>query len=511
MARLDLGRALREARAAPESIPDIILRVARPLGATDVVVYLVDFEQTTLEPLPERGPWDENTSLRLYLREAVATPLITPAEEVLLAHRIQAGDEAAREHMIKANLRLVVKIAREYEDYGLPLLDLINEGNLGLMKGVERFDPRKGAKLSTYASWWIKQNIKLALANHPDRNPGDAEAVERFKEAAEAFEVLSNAEKKAIFDRYGHAGLAGRGAGGGFNDPADIMGAFGDLFEGIFGGQGDRGRRRAQRGDSLRCTIDIDLGEAAAGCTRTIEIERAELCSTCDGSGARSGSSPERCSYCGGSGQAIQSHGFFRVQTTCVACRGSGKIIRDKCARCFGSGREKKKTKLEVTVPAGVDTGMQLCLRGEGEPGGDGGPRGDLYCDIRVAEHPFFKREGQHLTCRIPINFSQAALGTELEIPLLHGRHKLTIPAGTQPGEVFRLRSKGMPDPHSKRRGDLLIEVQVEVPKKVAGRQEELIRELAELDRANVNSHHKSFFEKLKDYFVPSEEVADPG
>lgn len=350
---------------------------------------------------------------------------------------------------------------------------------------------------------------KQARDNHPDLNPGDAQAVERFKEAAEAFEVLSNEEKRALFDRYGHAGLQGRN-GGGFNDVSDVMGAFGDLFEGLFGGGGGgRGQRRAQRGNSLRCSIRIDLAEAAAGCTRTLEIERAELCADCDGSGARPGSTPEKCGYCGGSGQVIQSHGFFRVQTTCVACRGAGRIVRDKCPKCSGSGRERKKTTLEVKVPPGLDNGMQLCLRGEGEPGADGGPRGDLLCDIHVADHPFFKREGQHLTCRIPINFSQAVLGTDFEIPLLQGRHKLTIPAGTQPGEVFKLRGKGMPDPHTQRKGDLLIEIQVEVPRKVSGRHEELIRELAELDQASVSSHHKSFFEKVKQYFAPSDETAD--
>lgn len=350
---------------------------------------------------------------------------------------------------------------------------------------------------------------KQARENHPDLNPGDAQAVERFKEAAEAFEVLSNEEKRAIFDRYGHAGLQGRNGGGGFNDVSDVMGAFGDLFEGLFGGGGGRGQRRAQRGNSLRCSMRIDLAEAAAGCTRSLEIERAELCSDCDGSGARPGSTPEQCGYCGGNGQVIQSHGFFRVQTTCVACRGSGRIVRDKCPKCSGSGRERKKTTLEVKVPPGLDNGMQLCLRGEGEPGADGGPRGDLLCDIHVAEHPLFKREGQHLTCRIPINFSQAVLGTEFEIPLLQGRHKLTIPAGTQPGEVFKLRGKGMPDPHTQRKGDLLIEIQVEVPKKVSGRQEELIRELAELEQASVSSHHKSFFDKIKEYFAPADELAE--
>lgn len=349
---------------------------------------------------------------------------------------------------------------------------------------------------------------KLASANHPDRNPGDAEAVERFKEAAEAFEILGDDQKRALYDRYGHAGVSGRNGGAGFNDVNDIFSQFGDLFEGLFGGQGGGGRRgRAQRGESLRCGVEIDLREAAFGCARTVEIERAELCATCDGSGAKPGSTPERCNYCGGRGQVVQSQGFFRVQTTCPGCRGTGEVIRDKCGKCHGSGREAKKVRLEIKVPPGVDNGMQLCLRGEGEPGPGGGPRGDLYCDIHVAEHPFFKRRGHDLACRVPIQYSQAALGTEFDIPLLQGRHKLVIYPGTQPGEVIRLRGKGMPDPHTQRAGDLLIEIQVDVPRKLNKRQEELLRELAELENSNVSAQHKSFFEKLKEYFSAPEEA----
>lgn len=345
---------------------------------------------------------------------------------------------------------------------------------------------------------------KAAAANHPDRNPGDESAVERFKEAAEAFDVLGDEHKRELYDRYGHDAFAR--AGGrqpGFNDVNDIFGAFGEMFEGLFGGSmgGRGGGRRPTRGESLRTAIELDLREAAFGCTRNVEIEREELCPTCDGSGAKPGSTPETCSYCGGRGQVVQAQGFFRIQTTCPACRGAGEVIRDKCPKCSGSGREAKTVRLEVKVPAGVDNGMQLCLRGEGDPGNFGGPRGDLYCDIHVAEHPLFERRGHDLVCTVPVSFSQAALGTELDIPLLDGKHRLPIPAGTQPGEVIRLRGKGMPDPHSRRKGDLLVQVHIEVPRKLTPRLEELLRELAGLEEKNVSAHQKSFLEKLKDYF----------
>ncbi len=348
---------------------------------------------------------------------------------------------------------------------------------------------------------------KTAAANHPDRNPGDEAAVERFKEAAEAFDVLGDAQKRELYDRYGHDAFARGGRQPGFNDINDIFGAFGDMFEGLFGGQmGRGGGRRPTRGESLRCSIELELREAAFGCTRSVEIQRAELCPTCDGSGAKPGSSPESCGYCGGRGQVVQAQGFFRIQTTCPACRGAGQVIRDKCSQCAGSGREEKTVHLEVKVPAGVDNGMQLCLRGEGEPGDFGGPRGDLYCDIHVAEHPLFERRGHDLVCTVPVSFSQAALGTELDIPLLDGKHRLPISAGTQPGEIIRLRGQGMPDPHSRRKGDLLVQVHIEVPRKLNPRMEELLRELAELEEKNVSSHQKSFLEKLKDYFGAPED-----
>jgi molecular chaperone DnaJ len=365
-----------------------------------------------------------------------------------------------------------------------------------------------GVKKDAPADEIKKAYKKAALANHPDRNPGDKSAEDRFKEAAEAYEVLTDDDKRAAYDRYGHAGVKGRGhAGGGFSDVEEIFGAFGDLFEGFFGG-GSSGRRgsRAARGANLRCEIQLSLRDAAKGVSRQIEIDRAELCGTCKGSGAKPGSTPEKCAYCGGHGQVVQSQGFFRVQTTCPACRGEGAIVREKCATCRGVGREAKKAVLDVRVPPGIDNGMQLCLRGEGEPGQRGGPRGDLYCEIHVAEHPLFQREGPHLTCRIPITFTQAALGAEFDIPLLEGRHSLKIAAGTQPGEVFRLRGKGMPDPHGRGVGDLLVEIQVEVPRKLTERQDELLRQLADVEHTNVSPHRKSFFEKLKGYFSPTDE-----
>ena len=352
---------------------------------------------------------------------------------------------------------------------------------------------------------------KLALANHPDRNPGDQEAVARFKEVSEAFEILSDADKRSRYDRFGHAGVSGIGAGAGaaFHDLDDFMDVFSQMFGGntFFGGGGQR-RNRAHRGNSLRTSITIELLEAATGCQRELDVQRQETCQTCGGSGAAPGSRPETCDYCGGRGQIVQSQGIFRIQTTCPACGGAGSVVRNKCRDCSGSGRVVEPARLEVKVPAGVDNGMQLCLRGEGEPGVNGGPRGDLYVDIRVREHPLFQRDGQNLTCSVPITYTQAALGAELEIPLLKGRRQLTVPAGTQPGEVFQLRGLGMPDPHGGRPGHLFVQVQVEVPKKVGGRQEELLRELAELEHRDVSPHRKSFFEKLKEYFVPEDEVA---
>lgn len=345
---------------------------------------------------------------------------------------------------------------------------------------------------------------KLAGKHHPDRNPGDEKALAAFKEAAEAYEVLSHADKRSRYDRFGHAGVQGMGGGAGFGDVSDIFEAFGDIFGDFFGGgRQQRGGRRAKKGDSLRTSLTIELMEAAVGCARELEIARHAVCDTCDGTGAKPGTSPQTCDYCGGRGQVVQSQGFFRVQTNCPACRGQGTVIREKCDTCRGGKVKTVHVTLDVKVPAGVDNEMQLCLRGEGDPGDNGGPNGDLYVDIRVKKHPLFQRDGRHLVCDVPITFSQAALGAELEIPILTGKHLLTIPAGTQPGEVFRLRGFGMPDPQGGTRGDLMVHVHVEVPKKLTKKHEELLRQLAELDQKHVSPHRKSFFESLTEFFKP--------
>ncbi len=348
---------------------------------------------------------------------------------------------------------------------------------------------------------------KLAGKYHPDRNPGDDKAINAFKEAAEAYEVLSHEEKRARYDRFGHAGVQGAGgAGPGFGDVGDIFEAFGDIFGDIFGGgRQQRGGRRARKGDSLKTSLTIDLMEAAVGCGRELEIARHAICDTCNGTGAKPGTAPQTCDYCGGRGQVVQSQGFFRVQTNCPSCRGQGSVIREKCDTCRGGKVKTVHVKLDVKVPAGVDNEMQLCLRGEGDPGENGGPSGDLYVEIRVKRHPLFQRDGRHLVCDVPITFSQAALGAELEIPILTGKHLLNIPAGTQPGEVFRLRGFGMPDPQGGSRGDLMVHVHVEVPKKLTKKHEELLRQLAELDHKHVSAHRKSFFESLTEFFKPHE------
>ena len=361
---------------------------------------------------------------------------------------------------------------------------------------------------------------KLALKYHPDRNPDNEDAINSFKEAAEAFEVLSDADKRARYDRLGHAGVRGAAGGGaGFQDVNDIFGAFGDLFEGFGfqfgggGGGGSRGGRRsgATRGESLQTKIRIDLTEAFNGCKRELRISRHEACDTCQGSGCKPGTSPLKCSTCGGQGQVIQSQGFFKFQTTCPACRGRGTVVKNSCPSCNGQGRLLKEVTREISIPAGIDAGMQMCLRGEGEAGLNGGPRGDLFVDVDVKKHPLFQREGQDLMYRLPITFGQAALGAEIEIPTLKGPESLKIKPGTQPGEVNRLRGMGMPDPRggNGRAGDLLVEIQVEVPRRLSAEQEELLRKLSELDHKDVMPQSKSFFEKVKQFFSGQEETEE--
>lgn len=344
---------------------------------------------------------------------------------------------------------------------------------------------------------------QLAIRYHPDSNAGNDEATELFKEAAEAYEVLNDNDKRSRYDRHGHAGVDGGAPH--FSDVSDIFDAFSDIFGGgsfgdIFGG--GRQSRRKRRGADIKCEVTLDLAEAARGAKKTVQFHRSQACQTCHGTGSRPGSTPKRCGHCQGHGQVVQSAGFVRVQTTCPACHGSGQVIDDPCSRCRGRGLEEVPVKLEITIPAGVDGGMRMRVAGEGHPSNYGGSPGDCYCFIQVREHALFERDGANLFLRMPITFTQAVLGATIEVPTLDGREQLTIPTGTQSGHVFTLRGRGMPDPYGRSPGDLLLRVDVEVPKKLEPRQEELLRELAELESAHVSPHRKSFLDKLRDYFT---------
>lgn len=345
---------------------------------------------------------------------------------------------------------------------------------------------------------------KLALKYHPDRNPGDQGAVAKFKEAAEAFEVLGHADKRARYDRYGHAGLEGGGAPH-FHDITDIFSAFGDIFgEGLFGdlfGGVHRRGARVHQGADIRCDVTVDLSEAARGTAKVVRFIRHAVCETCGGSGAKPGTRPESCRYCGGRGRVVHSTGIFSMQTTCPACHGAGQVIATPCGDCRGSGYVKKKVTRKVDIPAGVDNRTRLRLQGEGEPSPNGGPPGDCYCFIHVAEHPLFHRRGQDLICEVPIGYSQAALGATVEVPTLDSREELNIPAGTQNGEVFSLQGRGMPDLKRRGRGNLLVQVGVEVHKPLSPEHEAALRQLAEIENTHVSSRKKSFFEILKGLF----------
>lgn len=345
----------------------------------------------------------------------------------------------------------------------------------------------------------------LAIQCHPDKNPGDEEAISRFKEAAEAFEVLSDPEKRSRYDRYGHAGVSGAGQPH-FADVEDIFAAFGDMFGDLFGAS--RRGRRVRRGADVRTELTVDLLEAAQGVRKKVHFQRHEKCADCQGTGAKPGTEKIPCHYCGGLGQVVQSSGIFRMQTTCPSCRGEGHVIKDPCTLCKGTGFMPKAVDAEVQVPAGVDTGMQIRISGEGEPSPNGGPPGDCYCLLHVRDHPLFERDGQNLICRVPITYSQAVLGATIDVPTLTGGAKQKIPRGTQSGQVFRLRGRGMPDPRHRGIGDLLVQVNIEVPGKLSRREEELLRELAELEQAHVSPHRKSFIEKLKDYLTADDSRA---
>jgi len=344
---------------------------------------------------------------------------------------------------------------------------------------------------------------KLAMKFHPDRNPDDKEAEERFKECKEAYEILSEPQKRAAYDRYGHAGVDPSAGGGaqGFEGFAD---AFSDIFGDIFGG-GRGGRSNVYRGADLRYNLEITLEEAARGAEKTIRIPTVEECASCHGSGAKPGTQPQTCTTCGGSGQVRIQQGFFSIQQTCPKCHGSGRIIPDPCPKCRGAGRVKSNKTLEVKIPAGIDEGMRLRHAGHGEPGVNGGPSGDLYVEIHIRPHPVFQRHGDDLHCEMPISFTTAALGGEIEIPTLDGMARLKVPAETQSGKVFRLRGKGIRNVRSQAHGDLMCHVVVETPVKLTDRQKELLREFEEISSGNADRHNpqaKSWMDKVRDFFA---------
>lgn len=344
---------------------------------------------------------------------------------------------------------------------------------------------------------------QLALKYHPDRNPGNKEAEERFKEINEAYSCLSDSEKRANYDRFGTS----EGIGAGFG-PFGTGFGFGDIFENIFedffGTFTGHSRPRPTKGDDLRYDLDITLMEAAFGTEKVIEVPRWESCNECRGTGSPPGKGPVTCPNCKGTGQVRFQQGFFSISKTCGKCNGAGKVITDPCRACKGQGKVKKFRTINVKIPAGVDTGSRLKITGEGEPGLYGGPQGDLFVILDVEEHPFFKRDGTNILCEVPISFPQATLGAEIEVPTLDGTSKIKIPPGTPSGRIFYIKGKGIPKLGSHTRGDQIVRVYVDVPKKLTPRQKELLEEFA---RINGDEIAKSFKEKLKDLFSGAEKT----
>lgn len=350
---------------------------------------------------------------------------------------------------------------------------------------------------------------KLAKQYHPDVNPEDKAAEAKFKEVNEAYEILSDPQKRSQYDRFGHAGVDPNGfagAGQGFGD--FDFGGIGDIFESFFGSAGGFGRSTKtrngpQKGADLKYSMEIAFEEAAFGVEKELSINRLETCAACGGSGAKPGTSPSTCSHCGGTGQVQYKQstpfGQFVNIKTCDVCRGEGKIIVNPCTVCSGRGKVKKNVKIKLNIPAGIDDGQTISLRGEGEPGSKGGPAGDLFVTVKVRQHALFKRQGNDIICEIPITFVQAALGSELEVPTLDGKVRYSIPEGTQTGSVFRLKNKGIPYLRGNGRGDLYIKVDIDVPKKLNDRQKAVLKEFADMSGDDNYEQRKSFFEKMKD------------
>ena len=345
---------------------------------------------------------------------------------------------------------------------------------------------------------------KKALQHHPDKNPGNKDSEELFKEATEAYSIISDADNRRKYDQFGHAAFQ-QGGRGGFTDFGDFSGfedIFGDLFSSFFGGAVAGGRRsRGRAGRDLRYDLELTFEEAVFGVEKNVTLSRRVSCETCSGSGAAAGHSPETCKHCGGSGQVGVQQGFFTITRTCNICNGSGKVIRNPCADCRGAGLRAVEGKLNVKIPPGIDNGQRLKLKGEGEAGSGGGPSGDLYVHIAVKDHPIFERQESEIICEVPISYSTAALGDEIDVPTLEGTVKMKIPAGTQSGKIFRLRSKGAPIIGTNRRGDEHVRVVVKVPKKLSEEHRKTLEKLREAESRDVESETKSFFDKVKSLF----------
>lgn len=342
-----------------------------------------------------------------------------------------------------------------------------------------------------------KSYRKLAIQFHPDRNPGDAKAEASFKEVNEAYQVLSDPKKRAAYDQFGHAGLGGAGFGGGFD--GGFNGSFSDIFDNIFSDIFGGSASQSATGVDLRYNLEISFEEAAFGTERTITFEKESACDTCQGTGAKAGTTPKKCKTCRGSGQMHFNQGFFTLSRTCATCQGRGATIEEHCGSCRGRGRMKKPASVEVKIPAGIDSDQRLRLRGEGEAAEPGGRAGDLYVHVRVKEHPLFRREGEHLILDLPISFVQAAMGAKIEIPVLDGTTEVSVPAGTQSGEILKLRGKGIRRLNGNGSGDLIIRVAVEIPSKLSSRQRDLLKQFAEEEGRGTHPGIDRFLQKFKE------------